>query len=928
MKKFTTVFIFFASAFSFSQSCNLLNHACTNTTGLNTSGITANAGSIVACMVGNYVLYSTSSGNPYIATEDLLINQGNSATLHFQAKKSSTYSGIAEIWVHVGGYCNFNVYTTPFNTNGWVQIGTFNPTTMCASYGPFAVPSDIIGGNMISYCIVLKNASSTNWVSIDDICVSQIAGSAVPTTYTETFGTSSTGWYPSTGYIGVPYHTYKSASDAYVILGAGQAGGIDKGAYFYTGFDFCSTVSGTGIVTKEINTAGYTNGEVRISFKSRYPCSGTLSYTFDEDYTSYAPEVYIMEGPDNGSNAWVQLPVNYYFSDYTWRDASYDISAYKNSNIRIKVERGGFCGTSMEAVDNIKILDRNCAISLLSCGTITGPTAAAVNTDYSYSVPSVVGATYYKWFVRSEGNLYEASPYIVSGQGTQNVTINFGSLPTSGLRVLCIPYDANPAVVADACYAEINYLGVTLTTSVPLEIGIDFISNVSCFGADDGVIIMSNTGGISPFTYSWQPSVSSNVLASNLAPGSYEITVTDADLNQAVQTVVVTGPDEIVISGLSDQLLCSAFIYTPALAVSGGSGVYSYSWSPTSDVSNPSILNPDFSPSSTTTYTLTATDGDGCIETGQFEIEVNSPPTPIFTANMVSGCAPLSVSFSNLTIGSSSCEFTFGDGNSFTGCTGINNTYLNPGSYNVTLDIIGSNGCQNSITYNSYIQVNVPPVINLGGPYTFCDGDNLILDAGTGYVSYNWNTTETSQTVSVNTSGVYSVSATGINGCIGTGDVTATAVEPPSVFLGVDIITCDNAVLLDAGIGYDTYLWSTLETSQTIIANSNANYWVEISVGPCTNVDTISVEIRDCSQISELNSDEIIVYPNPINDFVVVQNVPLNTEIILFDINGKILSRSISENNSVNINTSNLSHGSYLIVVKSENKIYRWQLIK
>ena len=241
----------------------------------------------------------------------------------------------------------------------------------------------------------------------------------------EDFGTSSSGWYPNTGVDDIPYHTYKNASSAYTLLSFGADGGIDKAAYFYTGFDFCSSVSGVGIITKEVNTSSYSNGEIRLQFKSKYPCSGTNSYTFDESYQNYSPEVFVMTGADNGSNTWNALPVNYYFADYTWRVASYDISAYKNANVRFKIERGGFCGTAMEAVDNIKILDRDCSISLLSCGTITGEVAPLQNTDYPYSVPAVTGATYYKWYVRHDGNLYDTAPYIVSGQGTQNPTINF-----------------------------------------------------------------------------------------------------------------------------------------------------------------------------------------------------------------------------------------------------------------------------------------------------------------------------------------------------------------------------------------------------------------------------------------------------------------------------------------------------------------------
>jgi len=141
MKNLYTLSLLIFSFPVFTQTCNLLNHNCSNTSGLNTTGVTSNGGSAVACALGNNVLYSSSSSDPYIATDDIQIDQGMAATLHFDARRASGYFGTGEIWVHVGGYCNFYVYDVPFDDNGWVQIGTFNPGTSCSQQGPCALPS-------------------------------------------------------------------------------------------------------------------------------------------------------------------------------------------------------------------------------------------------------------------------------------------------------------------------------------------------------------------------------------------------------------------------------------------------------------------------------------------------------------------------------------------------------------------------------------------------------------------------------------------------------------------------------------------------------------------------------------------------------------------------------------------------------------------
>jgi len=796
MKTLYTLSLLIFSFPVFTQTCNLLNHNCSNTSGLNTTGVTSNGGSAVACALGNNVLYSSSSSDPYIATDDIQIDQGMAATLHFDARRASGYFGTGEIWVHVGGYCNFYVYDVPFDDNGWVQIGTFNPGTSCSQQGPFTVPSDVIGGQKISYCIVLKGASSTNFVSIDNICVSQVSGSGVPTTMNEDFGTSSSGWYPNTGVDDIPYHTYKNASTAYTLLSFGADGGSDKAAYFYTGFDFCSSVSGVGIITKEINTSGYSNGEIRLEFKSKYPCSGTNSYTFDEDYTSYSPEVFVMEGADNGSNSWNALPVNYYFADYNWRVASYDISAYKNANVRFKIERGGFCGTAMEAVDNIKILDRDCSISLLSCGTITGETAPIQNTTYAYSVPAVTGATYYKWYVRDGGTLYDASPYIVSGQGTQNATINFNTLPSTGVRVLCIPFDVDPSSNPDACYAKIGYLGVTVGVSIPLEFSSVDSTHVTCNGFGDGTITLGVSGGQPAYSYTWVPNVSTTNSATGLAPGTYQITVTDQNSDQIVESILITEPNALSVTAPGDIDLCTGSDTLLDATVSGGTMPYTFAWTPATDINNAAIEDPTVNPTSNETYLLTVTDDNSCTANDDVNITVDAPIVADFTFDTY--CAndldPLP-SF----VGGSAGVFSSTIGlliNSTTGLVDLDAS--TPGTYVVT------NTTTNGVCVTSYdddIIINEIPEAAIASSTTICANDplpDLTISISAGVpnwdVTYNldgnpvnFTTTSSPYTIAGAGFGTYDlVSITDGNGCSSTlsGQVVVDAPAHPSAEVG------------------------------------------------------------------------------------------------------------------------------------------------
>ena len=74
------------------------------------------------------------------------------------------------------------------------------------------------------------------------------------------------------------------------------------------------------------------------------------------------------------------------------------------------------------------------------------------------------------------------------------------------------------------------------------------------------------------------------------------------------------------------------------------------------------------------------------------------------------------------------------------------------------------------------------PVITLGADTTICIGDSLELSPGSGYASYDWSTTETSQTIYVTAKGTYSVTVQDQNGCEG------------SASINVDTMTCNGAV--------------------------------------------------------------------------------------------------------------------------------------
>ena len=141
--------------------------------------------------------------------------------------------------------------------------------------------------------------------------------------------------------------------------------------------------------------------------------------------------------------------------------------------------------------------------------------------------------------------------------------------------------------------------------------------------------------------------------------------------------------------------------------------------------------------------------------------------------------------------------------------------------------------------------------INLGNDTTFCNGNTLTLDAGSfpGGATYLWQDSSASQTLVVDTSGIYYVNVTDTAGCTGIDSITVTVNPVPVVDLGIDTAFCNgNSLVLDAQNSGATYLWQNTPTApyqnQTLTVNTTGTYYVTASFGTCTDTDSINVTVH------------------------------------------------------------------------------------
>jgi gliding motility-associated-like protein len=166
--------------------------------------------------------------------------------------------------------------------------------------------------------------------------------------------------------------------------------------------------------------------------------------------------------------------------------------------------------------------------------------------------------------------------------------------------------------------------------------------------------------------------------------GCDSIIITNINVNQL--PTISAGPDQAICEEESVVLL--------------GSGGVSYTWN------NGVVDGAPFNPTTSATYTVTGTDANGCSNTDDVLVIVTPLPNVDLIADLLSGCAPLTVNLTNLTdINGVNCEWDMGDGSIINGCGNISYTYEYPGTYSVGLTVTTAAGCSSSINYADYINV-------------------------------------------------------------------------------------------------------------------------------------------------------------------------------------------------------------------------------
>jgi len=366
--------------------------------------------------------------------------------------------------------------------------------------------------------------------------------------------------------------------------------------------------------------------------------------------------------------------------------------------------------------------------------------------------------------------------------------------------------------------------------------------------------------------YSWTPTTglsNANVANPQATPTNttiYTLTVTNVSGCSDSDDVTVSVNSLPTVNAGLDNSFCDGGSLTLS-----ATGATTYSWNPSTDLSNANIFNPTFNGSQTTTLTVTGTDANGCQNTDDVTITVFPLPIADF-APPADVCLGNSTVFTDNSVGAGlTYSWDFADGSALNTNQNPTHTYALDGTYAVTLEVTDANGCQASTTADAIIYPL--PVADAGGDVSICIGDATTL-AGAGGSGFSWSPTSDLSNANIAAplaspaaTTTYTLTVTYPSGCSDSDQMTITVNALPVIDAGLDDSMCNGTSVQLGASGGNTYSWSP--SADLDDANIGSPTF---SGSTTTTLTVIGTDANGCQNTDDVT---ITVFTLPIADFPV-----------------------------------------------------------
>lgn len=358
----------------------------------------------------------------------------------------------------------------------------------------------------------------------------------------------------------------------------------------------------------------------------------------------------------------------------------------------------------------------------------------------------------------------------------------------------------------------------------------------------EGTIIEAGTNGSAePLSYNWNQGLG-NSASHEVFPTDYTqylVTVTDANgCSSTGEIDISVNPiPSTIITG--DSLVCEG----SGALLDAGDGFVNYNWS--SGESAQVIV-----PGNTGNYTVTVTDQNNCTATDDIYFEFSLNPVVLAGPDQT-----ICLGENTLLVGEA-----YGGVEPYTYAwdQGLGGGYIHlvdpDETTTYSLTVVDNLGCvgMDAVTINV---VETEPV-DITGDTELCEGLSTTLDAGDGFVTYTWNTGDVGQILVTDLPGIYIVEVQDQNGCFGMDSINVVVQDSLQPVISGILNICDGqSAVLDAGGGYDQYIWNTGEEAQSIMVSDAGSYSVTVTnAAGCSgsySVETNTFEAPDVTLPAE-----------------------------------------------------------------------------
>jgi gliding motility-associated-like protein len=402
---------------------------------------------------------------------------------------------------------------------------------------------------------------------------------------------------------------------------------------------------------------------------------------------------------------------------------------------------------------------------------VTDGNNCSINASFNITEPSILTSSYASLPATCGNSNGSATVTVNGGTPTYTVTWNTGPIQTGTVATNMSPGTNWLATIQDSKGCLLTQtVGIT-APPVPTITGF-VVTPPKCFGLANGDITINYTAGTGPYTVAWPSPISQTTTASALTQsvtgigsGPYTAILTDSYGCMVSQPVVVPVTPNLVLVPSANTTICFGQTTQISGVGSGGTGAYTYVWTPTPFVgSGPHTVNP----TSTSAYVVTVTDANGCSPTPKV-ITITVTPSLSAVGTMSTLCHGASALLvPTITSPGNGGPYTYtwtpsnANSPSYTAVGNAPGTTSTTTIYSLTIE----DGCTIPSAYPTFTVITTPlPSINFTATtLSGCAPLSLTLTGTSNNASdqFLWGDvgtfTNNPQPVTINNSGLYSVS--------------------------------------------------------------------------------------------------------------------------------------------------------------------------